>query len=185
MPSAWPREPDQPTDPLEYYNWLVDHIGMGDQNLPKLPAGTDPIKHVRNFLDCVKSRREPYFPAEVGHRCSSVAHIGTIAMTVGRPLRWDPEAERFPDAPDAIGPYSQATRCGHFVFTAMQIALDPDTNQLVGDDHADQAHRCLRNVQTILEAAGSSLAYTLEVMLKCVQVDARTRWSCHSKSPPA
>ena len=57
----------------------------------------------------------------------------------------------------------KATRCGHFVFTAMQIALDPDTNQLVGDDHADQAHRCLRNVQAILEAAGSSLAGALKV----------------------
>jgi 2-iminobutanoate/2-iminopropanoate deaminase len=66
-------------------------------------------------------------------------------------------------APEAIGPYSQATRCDHLVFTAMQIAIDPDTDRLVGADHAEQAHRCLRNVQTILEAAGSSLAGALKV----------------------
>ncbi|NQT16368.1 MAG: Gfo/Idh/MocA family oxidoreductase, partial [Planctomycetes bacterium] len=51
----------------------------------------------RNFLDCVKSRRDPYFPAEIGHRCCSVAHIGNIALDVGRKLRWDPEAEEFID----------------------------------------------------------------------------------------
>ena len=49
----------------------------------------------RNFLDCVKSRRDPYFPAETGHRCASVAHIGNIAMELRRPLRWDPAAEQF------------------------------------------------------------------------------------------
>jgi len=49
----------------------------------------------RNFLDCVKSRRDPYFPAEVGHCCSTVSHIGNIAMELGRKLRWDPEKEEF------------------------------------------------------------------------------------------
>ena len=49
----------------------------------------------RNFLDCVKSRREPYFPAEVGHRCCTVLHMGTLAMTLRRKLRWDPEREEF------------------------------------------------------------------------------------------
>jgi predicted dehydrogenase len=49
----------------------------------------------RNFLDCVKSRRDPYFPAEVGHRCSSVCHLGTVCMLVGRKLHWDPDAEEF------------------------------------------------------------------------------------------
>lgn len=71
-------------------------IGPNDVHLFTCPAG----EH-RNFLDCVKSRRDPYFPAEVGHRCASIAHIGTICMTLGRPLRWDPVAERFPDDPQA------------------------------------------------------------------------------------
>jgi predicted dehydrogenase len=51
----------------------------------------------RNFLDCVKSRKEPYFPAEIGHRCCSVSHLGNIAMRLGRKLRWDPVREQFPD----------------------------------------------------------------------------------------
>ena len=49
----------------------------------------------RNFLDCVRTRETPYFPAEVGHRCATVMHMGNIAMGLGRRLRWDPVAERF------------------------------------------------------------------------------------------
>jgi predicted dehydrogenase len=66
-------------------------IGPDEIQLFTCPAG----EH-RNFLDCVKSRQDPYFPAEVGHRCSTVAHIGNIAMELGRKLRWDPEKEDFP-----------------------------------------------------------------------------------------
>ncbi len=55
----------------------------------------------RNFIDCVKSRREPYFPAEIGHRVATVCHIGNISALLGRPLRWDPDAECFPDDPEA------------------------------------------------------------------------------------
>jgi len=66
-------------------------IGTDELHLFTCPAG----EH-RNFLDCVKSRRDPYFPAEIGHRCCSVAHIGNIAMELGRKLRWDPDKEEFP-----------------------------------------------------------------------------------------
>ncbi len=49
----------------------------------------------RNFIDCVKSRQPCYAPAETGHRTITIAHIGNIAMILGRKLRWDPAAERF------------------------------------------------------------------------------------------
>jgi predicted dehydrogenase len=49
----------------------------------------------RNFLDCVKTRLDPYFPAEIGHRCATVMHMGNIAMLLGRKLRWDPVKEEF------------------------------------------------------------------------------------------
>ena len=75
-------------------------------------------------------------------------------------------------APAAIGPYSQATSCCHLIFTAMQTALDRDTGELVGDDHAAQAHRCLCNVQAILEAAGSSLAGALKVTVYLTDMSA-------------
>jgi predicted dehydrogenase len=51
--------------------------------------------HVRNFLDCVKSRAEPVAPVEVGHRSASVCHLGNIAMRLKRRLQWDPQRERF------------------------------------------------------------------------------------------
>src|SRR5579875_647191 len=61
-------------------------------------------------------------------------------------------------APAAIGPYSQAIRCGQFIYTSGQIALDPASGELVGDDVAAQTHRVLQNLQAVLEAAGSSLS---------------------------
>jgi len=51
--------------------------------------------HKQNFLDCIRSRKDPICPAEVGHRSSSVCHLGNIAMLLGRKLKWDPKAERF------------------------------------------------------------------------------------------
>jgi hypothetical protein len=51
--------------------------------------------HKQNFLDCVKSRKDPICTAEIGHRTSTVCHLGNIAMLLDRPLTWDPKAERF------------------------------------------------------------------------------------------
>jgi myo-inositol 2-dehydrogenase / D-chiro-inositol 1-dehydrogenase len=48
-----------------------------------------------DFLSCVKSRKDPYFPVEIGHRVSTLCHLGNIALRLGRKLKWDPAAERF------------------------------------------------------------------------------------------
>lgn len=61
------------------------------------------------------------------------------------------------DAPQAIGPYSQAIRANGFVFTSGQIAIDPSTQQVVAGDVGAQTERVLRNLSEILEAAGSGL----------------------------
>ncbi len=61
------------------------------------------------------------------------------------------------DAPQAIGPYSQATVVGDFVFTAGQIALDPMTMELVGDDVVAQTEQVFANLEAVLKAAGSGL----------------------------
>ena len=61
------------------------------------------------------------------------------------------------DAPQAIGPYSQAIKANGFVFTSGQIAIDPATQQVVAGDVAAQTDRVLRNVSEILEAGGSGL----------------------------
>ncbi len=43
----------------------------------------------------MRSRKEPFATAEIGHRTASICHLNNIAMIVGRPLKWDPKAERF------------------------------------------------------------------------------------------
>jgi predicted dehydrogenase len=57
--------------------------------------------HHRNFIDCVKSRKETITPAEVAHRSMSVALLGEIAMLTGRKLRWNPQTEQFINDDDA------------------------------------------------------------------------------------
>jgi len=60
-------------------------------------------------------------------------------------------------APAAIGPYSQAIKANGFVFLSGQIALDPRTGQLVGQDIKTQTRRALDNIAAVLQAAGTSL----------------------------
>lgn len=66
-------------------------------------------------------------------------------------------------APAAVGPYSQAIKANGFVFTAGQLGLDPATGKLVEGDVTDQARQALKNLQAILEAAGSSLEQVVKV----------------------
>ena len=67
------------------------------------------------------------------------------------------------EAPQAIGPYSQAIRGAGLIFTSGQIAIDPATAQIVGGDVSAQTERVLKNVEAILRASGSSL----EKVLRC------------------
>jgi 2-iminobutanoate/2-iminopropanoate deaminase len=59
------------------------------------------------------------------------------------------------DAPQAIGPYSQAIKAGGFVFVSGQIAIDPATGNIVTGDVSAQTERVLKNVESILLAARS------------------------------
>lgn len=56
---------------------------------------TNPKGEHDDFLKCVKSRKDPYFPVDIGHRVSTVCHLANIAIRLGRKLKWDPKAERF------------------------------------------------------------------------------------------
>ena len=62
------------------------------------------------------------------------------------------------DAPAAIGPYSQAIATGELIFCSGQVALDPASGDLVGDDVRAQTRRALENLSGVLRAGGSSLA---------------------------
>ena len=59
------------------------------------------------------------------------------------------------DAPQAIGPYSQAIRAGGLVYCSGQIALDPATGEIVGKDVTEQTERVLKNLGAVLREAGS------------------------------
>jgi 2-iminobutanoate/2-iminopropanoate deaminase len=61
------------------------------------------------------------------------------------------------DAPQAIGPYSQAIKANGFIFCSGQVAIDPASQQVMTGDITAQTDRVLRNLSEILEAAGSGL----------------------------
>ena len=66
-------------------------------------------------------------------------------------------------APQAIGPYSQAIRAQGLIFTSGQIAIDPATARIIAGDVSAQTDRVLKNLAAILQASGSSL----EKVLRC------------------
>jgi hypothetical protein len=57
--------------------------------------------HMKNFLECMRGRRESVAPAETGHRSNTVCLLAHLAMKLGRRLRWDPREERFVDDEEA------------------------------------------------------------------------------------
>lgn len=77
-------------------------LGPDDIHLPRsVPGRTENVSkqfipdHVRNFLDCIRSRKDPINPVEDGHRTATVCHIGNIAMQLGKKLQWDAKAQQF------------------------------------------------------------------------------------------
>lgn len=89
-------------------------IKVGRKNLTTTPASLkDKIigetekrvyfsdNHYKDFLDAIRSRKNPISDVEVGHRTASVCTLGNIAYQLGRPLRWNPEKEQFVNDADA------------------------------------------------------------------------------------
>lgn len=70
-----------------------------------------------------------------------------------------------PNAPAAIGPYSQAVRLGNLVFTSGQVALDPASGQIVAGGITEQTTRVLENLKAVLTAAGTDLANTVKTVV--------------------
>lgn len=65
-------------------------------------------------------------------------------------------------APAAIGPYSQATRTGHFLYVSGQLPIDPSTGSFAGDTIEAQTRQALTNVKAIVEAAGMDLSQVVK-----------------------
>ena len=72
------------------------YLGKKDEKGPGIRGGPrgDP-EHMYNFIDCVRSRKQPVSNAEVAHLSCALSHLGEIGYRVGRVLHFDPESERF------------------------------------------------------------------------------------------
>jgi predicted dehydrogenase len=75
---------------------LKSKIGPNELHLYTNPEGEHD-----DFLKCVKSRKDPYFPVDIGPRVSPVCHLANISIRLGRKLKWDPKAERFENDDEA------------------------------------------------------------------------------------
>jgi predicted dehydrogenase len=89
---------------------ITVHRNVLTSNPPELvqeaPGLSDPgvyysTSHSGNFLECVRTRQRTICDAETAHRANSLLLLGGIAMRLGRTLKWDPQQETFPAAPDA------------------------------------------------------------------------------------
>lgn len=67
-----------------------------------------------------------------------------------------------PNAPHAIGPYSQAIRSGNLLFVSGQIAIDPKTAEIIEGDIEAQTEQVLKNIAAIIDAAGMSLQHVVK-----------------------
>jgi len=72
--------------------------------------GSEPGDHMRNFFQCVKSRGTPISDVETHHRTMTTCHLCNIGLMLGRDLRWDPQAEKFVDDPQAMQLMSRPRR---------------------------------------------------------------------------
>ncbi len=99
--------------------WIYVRRGVLQADPPSLldeVIGPNEIKlyessdHKQDFLDCVKSRKKPVAPEEVGHRSISVGLLGEIAMLTGRKIRWNPQTEEIIGDPGASALLGRAYR---------------------------------------------------------------------------
>lgn len=76
-----------------------------------------------------------------------------------------------PNAPAAIGPYSQAIKTGSLLFCSGQIPLDPVTMEIVSADVGEQAHQVFLNLSALAEAAGISLDAAVKLTIFLTSLD--------------
>lgn len=87
-------------------------------------------------------------------------------------MQGDREPLNSSSAPEAIGPYSHAIRSGSLLFCSGQIPLDPASGELAGETPAEQARRCLQNLEAVCSAAGTTLARALRLTIYMTDLDA-------------
>lgn len=76
-----------------------------------------------------------------------------------------------PDAPDAIGPYSQAVKVGNTIYLSGQIPLVPETMEMVEGGIGEQARRVFDNLKAVAEAAGGNFGQVVKVNISLTDLD--------------
>jgi predicted dehydrogenase len=84
----------------------------GAPEVTKEGPGEDAF-HLRDFFDCMRSRKRPNADVEIGHRATTVCHLVNIGRDLGRKLRWDPKAEKFVGDDEANKLLSRPRRKGY------------------------------------------------------------------------
>lgn len=92
----------------------------GDREIRKIGLQASSFKakndgipnHVRDFLDCMRSRKRPVCDIEIGHKSTITCHLGNIAYKLGRKLVWDDATESFPNDPEANALLAREARTG-------------------------------------------------------------------------
>lgn len=109
--------PDRKRNPINIVARMYGgHPVGGPQPVPDKPGlWTEPLKdasgnsdaqyvaHVRNFLDCIKSRRQPIVDLESAHGVATACHLANISLRTGRKIRWDAERQEILGDPEAAG----------------------------------------------------------------------------------
>jgi predicted dehydrogenase len=99
--------PEIAAEILAHVDVAAEEVAWSDQT-----ALWQARQHLQNWLDCIRSRDTPVADVEIGHRSISVCHLANIVRQVGRPLDWDPAAERFVADADADRLLSRSRRAG-------------------------------------------------------------------------
>jgi len=91
--------------------WLFvsrSRIEASDERFLKEPFSGNDVRlydssnHARNFIECIRSRKDPICTAEIGHRSATVCHLGNISLRMGgRRMDWDAKAEKFTNDDEA------------------------------------------------------------------------------------
>ena len=85
----------------------LDGVTSDPPDIAATPLGPGDVRlyesddHDRIFYECIRTRRRTVTDVEIGHRTCSVCHLGNITLWLGRPIRWDPDRERFVNDPEA------------------------------------------------------------------------------------
>lgn len=86
---------------------------LPEDAISKLYRGKQPGSHMRNFVECIRSREKPISDIESQHRSTTALHLANISIRLGRPIQWHPESETISGDEEASGMLSRTPRPGY------------------------------------------------------------------------